>query len=665
MWNALELKNIKAKGWIYQYLKNQANGMTGHLDEVISPFSTKYWDAEDLDRTDYEEVFLGGMTDIGGVDSWVYYEQTGYWIDGMVRCAHLTDDAYLLDKIKAKVYSPLEKADEDGYIGPSLLKDGMVWAHTIYFRSWMAEYEATGDERILDALKKHFLRVPLKDVYGKNHDVRIMTVRDIADIEIALWIYEKTGDKRFLKMSEDSYRKFNKNYQNDRGTAPHAKMNAVTIKGMLADNNANNNHGVTYCELCKLAAILYKHTGKEIYRQAAVKAFDKVYDENILIDGVISSTEYLNGNKDSWASHETCDVSDFTWALGYLFMITGDFKYSDWVEDCIFNGGLGAVSDDFRSNQYFSCPNQVLCNDSSNHNIFFRGSDWMSYAPVGSMACCTGNVNRFMPNYIARSWMQDENVLIPFVYAPTQIRANIGGQTVNIEEITRYPFENTVRFVISAEQSCAFALHLRVPAWATGSRLTINGQDAAQYLDGHVYQIGRRFSDGDVIEISFDDEIRFVENAGGISVKKGALLYALNIEEEKVIEKEIRGLNNPAYPHFSLYPKSQWNYGFSEAGTQSIRFHDGAVGDRPWRADENDLRLTLDAFQIPNWKLENRTMVRYYLNPRKKGQMIPCNCCFTPLVPKPEQIVKGEDTTITLVPYCTTRLRIAIFPYLK
>ena len=218
MYRAIELKNVKARGWVYHYLQNQANGMTGHLDEVISPFCRKYWDAENMGTTESGEAFLGGMTDAAGSSSWVFYEQTGYWIDGMVRCAQLLDDEDLLKKAKSKIYAPLLKADADGYIGPSVLKDGLVWAHTVYFRSWIAEYEATGDERILDALKKHFLRVPLKDVYEKNHYKRTVAVRNIADIEIALWIYEKTGDIRFLKMSEESYKKFNKIYENDRNS---------------------------------------------------------------------------------------------------------------------------------------------------------------------------------------------------------------------------------------------------------------------------------------------------------------------------------------------------------------------------------------------------------------------------------------------------------------
>lgn len=667
MYRAIELKNVKAKGWAAEFLKTQSSGMTGHLDEVIDPFCIKYWDAEDYSVTEGGNAFLGGISEdaheeVEGIAQWVYYEQTGYWIDGMVRCAHLIDDEWLYEKVKPKLYRPVENPDKDGYMGPLMLKDDMVWAHTIYFRSLMAEYEATGKEEILEALKNHFLRVPLKDVYDKNEDVRIMTVRDVADIEIALWIYEKTGDKRFLTMSEESYKRFNKIYEKDRGVARHAKMRDVTVRGMLEDNVTRNNHGVTYCEICKLAAVLHMYTGKEVYKKAAVNAFDKVYRDNMLIDGVISSSEYLNGNDDSRASHETCDVSDFTWAVGYLYMITGDQKYGDWVENAIFNGGLGAVSEDFKSNQYFSCPNQVLSDDHSNHNKFYRGTQWMSYAPASSMACCTGNVNRFFPNFICRSWMQDGAVLVPFVYAPSEVTATINGNDVTISEITEYPFENTIKFEVSAKKSTKFVLKLRVPEWAIDSKLMINGKSGAKYCKGACYEIERTFKDGDVIEITFTDEIKFIENVGGISVKKGALLYALPIKEKKVIEKEVRGLGNPEYPHFSLYPESRWNFGLKMSSKDVAEYKEESIKAMPWKPAENSLSITLPAYEVKGWEIEHKTKVRQYLNPRKKGKIIDCECDITPLIPKKGTFEYGESEAITLVPYCTTRLRIAIFP---
>ena len=660
MYNELDLCEIKAEGWVKEYLLTQARGMTGHLDKVGEPFSGKYWDEDEQAVLTKMDRFLGGLNSKN--DAWVPFEQTGYWIDGMVRAAYLTGDEELLEKVQPKINNPIKFISEDGFIGPDFMKDNIVWAHAVYFRALIAAYTATKDEKILEALKKHFLRVPLKDVYKKHEDLRIISVRDICDIETALWLYGQTEDARFLKMAEESYQEFNRIYVKDRGVSPHCKMKGVTLKGMLSDDKANNNHGVTYCEVCKLAAILHKYTGKEIYKQAAIKAFDKAYRDNMIVDGVISSSEYLNGNKNSNAVHETCDVSDFTWAVGYLFMITGDAKYGDWIENAIFNGGLASVDDDFTSNQYFTCPNQVVCDDHSNHAGFYKGEAWMSYAPEEIMGCCTGNVNRFMPNYVCRSWMKDEEQLCAFLYAPSSIETVIKGVKVKVDEITKYPFENKIQFCFEPEKSVKFTFMTRIPEWAKKCVVSINGTEKI-VKDTSFFSVNRKFEKGDVIELQFEDAIEFIPNAGGVSVKKGALLYALPVKERVVIEETKRGLGDPMFPHYSLYGESQWNYGVLMEKQGQARFTPSEkIADTPWKSTSSKHNIYIQGCEVADWKLHKTEKIRQKLHPRKHGKIVQKECLMMPKVQKKGVAATGEVKELQLVPYCTTRLRVAIFP---
>lgn len=498
MWHELDLSEIKARGWEKAFLENQAAGQTGEMGRIGEPFSLKTWGTpeEELDLS--SEAFLGGLNSLD--DSWVPFEQNGYWIDGMVRAGHLTDNEKLLYQAGEKIYPVIENMDVDGFLGPRFLKNKLTWAHAIYFRALMAEYTATHDEQILEALKSHFLRRPIKEDY-KIKDLRIISVRNAAEIEIALWIYGQTKDERFLTMAEESYQVFNEIYSDDSQADVNSEMRDVTLPGMLDDRKVERNHGVTYCEICKLAAVLHMYTGKEEYKTAAVHAFDKLYRDQMIVDGAPSTTEYLNGNEDSQAMHETCIISDMTWALGYLYMITGDPKYGDWVENAVFNAGLGAVDDDLKSNQYFSCPNQAVANDCSNHAEFFRGLDWMSYAPGKLLACCAGNVHRFMPNFVYRSWMRDEDTLAAFTYAASEIKVKIHDRLVRVEEITEYPFENTVRFRIHTDQPLKFGLLLRKSDWAVDVRLTVNGNVWDADFTDRTCRLFREFQEGDEVVI--------------------------------------------------------------------------------------------------------------------------------------------------------------------
>lgn len=661
MYSELNFSQIKAAGWAKRYLDTQASGMTGELGRIGPPFTLPSWDATREEADGTLEHFIGGLNSVN--DAWVPFEQTGYWIDGAIRAGHLADNEKLLNLGRRKIYSAIENAQENGFIGPKYLDGGLTWPHAVYFRALMAEYTATKNEKILEAMKAHFLRRPITDAY-EIEDLRIISVRQSAEIESVLWLYGQTEDTRFLEMAESSYEVFNRIYSDDSQADVNTQMRDVTLPGMLENRKVRRNHGVTYCELCKLAAILHLYTGKNIYKTAAVNAFDKAYRDQMLIDGVISSTEYLNGNEDSWAMHETCVVSDMTWALGYLYMITGDSKYGDWIENAIFNAGLGSVDDDFKSNQYFSCPNQVIANDTSNHAKFYRGRDWMSFAPYQLGGCCAGNVNRFMPNFVYHSWMRDGSKLSAVTYCPSRITVEIGGNPVTIREITQYPFENTIRFRVSANAPADFTLVLRKPEWAVSAAMTINGSPFQAEFPGNVCHLRRTFFDGDEIVLSFEDRITLVENARGISVKKGPLLYALPVRERVVIEG-LRETGNRDFPHYSLYADSKWNYAL-DPSCADLRFScDTAAGQEPWRMGQNALRIHVRARELPDWKIRTCKRILSRVKPKEPCQWEDREATFTPKVcPLTAGTRLGEWHELTLVPYCTTRLRIAIFPKL-
>lgn len=658
MFKEVDFKEIKARGWIAEFLQTQADGLTGEMGNIGEPFCLETWEAPEKERN-AEEVFLGGINSLD--DSWVPFEQNGYWIDGAIRAGRLIDNQKLIDLATKKMYPSVVHALKAGYFGPSYLKDGLRWPFAVYFRALIAEYTASGNKDILEALKKHFLRAPMTESY-KRKDLRIISVRNCADIETALWLYGQTGDERFLKMSENSYAVFNEIFSDDSCADENSEMLDVTVKGMLKNRKVQRNHGVTYCEVCKLAAILYYYTGKELYKTAAIRAFDKLYRDQMLIDGVCSSTEYLNGNGDSHAMHETCDISDMTWALGYLYMITGDAKYGDWVENAIFNAGLGCVDSDFKGQQYFSCPNQVIADDTSNHVSFFRGQDWNSYAPKKFLACCAGNVHRFMPNYVYRAFMKDGDILSAFVYAPCKLTTTLGGKRVTVEENTRYPFENRVEFIVKTANCAAFTLILRKPEWAESTTVTLNGELLEVPFEKNICRLERTFQDGDRVAIAFTDTIRLIKNAGGISVKKGALLYALPVKERVVING-LRELNNPDFPHYSLYPESKWNYALSPSA--EFAFENGEVGEKPWQKAQNGLKIHATMRELKNWKLKTVNSFWRRVKPRVKLERVYQKVTFTPKVGKVNQAKLGKEEKITLVPYATTRLRIAIFPLIE
>lgn len=363
------------------------------------------------------------------------------------------DDREAIEKAKAIIYAVLGHPDKDSYLGPAALKKNgetvFRWPHVVFFRACMALYDDNGDRRIPEAIARHYLNCP----YDYSVD------RDVLNVEIMLWCYGVTGDERLLRLAEDSYAAYNGKEQRK-----SAKGNSLVDVELLSKKKMFI-HGVSYNEYMKLGAILYRYTGNRDYLRVSEKAAERLDRYYKLPSGCISSTEFTFGNH-YYESSETCDVSDYTWALSYLLAATDNVKYADDIERCVFNAGIGAVTEDFRTLQYFSCGNQLVLDEQSNHNLFMTGNKWMTYSPHPGTVCCPGNVNRFMPNYVLNMWKLAENKVYANLLGLSEWKADVPGGEVSVCVETDYPFDNAFRF--KAFSTAPVALYVRIPGWATG-----------------------------------------------------------------------------------------------------------------------------------------------------------------------------------------------------
>ncbi len=625
----MDLGKIKPCGWVKDFLLTQADGLTGKLSHTGYPYSIDFWQ----DKKRGEET-----------PPWEVFEQNAYWIDGSYCCGVLTERDDLVVRADENFKYSLSHIASDGFIGPDTLRetDGWHrWPQVVYFRALIAKFEYTHDENIISALSDFYLK----------GDYDYSTMREFLHIEIMLWVYDKTGDERLLVLAEKTYLDYQRNCKDDNSEAV-----------MLSDKKPYV-HGVTYDETCKIGAILYMATGKDRYLRASVNAFEKLDKMFLLADGGHCSNEFMIGN-DSLQSHETCTISDYTWALYYLLMATGETKYADKIERCIFNAGIGALKEDFSAVQYFSCPNQVLATQSSNHNAFFCGEQWMGYNSKHNTDCCVGNANRFMPNFVRRLWMQKGNEIFTTLYSPNTVEFTVDGIAVVIEEKTKYPFEDTVTFRIGTEKHVSFVLLLRIPAWSRGATVTVNGREEIIDQSGIFYKFKRVFADGDEVVLHLNPQVKAeMSSDGGVSFMRGPLVFALGLpyKEEKVKAEGGDG----TLCNYNLTTAAPWNYGIDvKESIKDIRCERKEISGNPWTLAGAPVQLKVAAHEIKKWQIVHaKNVTQIYnlydkLSREKEGD-------FTLTPPLPQEITEdeiGKPETITLVPVGAAKLRVTVFP---
>lgn len=635
-WSEMPLNSIEPRGWLLRYLQLQKDGLTGHLEVAGYPFDSVSWAVGD-------EASASGTEN----PSWWAYEQTAYWLDGMVRAGILLNDQELLSRADTIIQAVMDHADVDGYLGPTFLKttDGWCrWPHVVFFRAVMARHSATGDPRYVEAICRHYLNSPCD--YSR--------CRDVLNVEIMLWAYKHSGDERLLMLAEETYQRYNQHTYDDNTQDAHLSRRKPYA------------HGVTYNEFAKLGAILYAYTGKRDYLKSSVRAYQKIDRYFMLADGLHCSNEFLLDN-DYMRSHETCDVSDYTWSLGYLLESTGAGEYADKIERCVFNAGIGSVDERFRALQYFSCVNQLVLDRHSNHNDFFKGDKWMSYRPNPGTECCAGNVNRFFPNYCARMWMQSKRGIAAVLYGESTVSYAFNGQTCRIEQHTNYPFDDTIRFVFTIDSPVKFAFSMRIPSWCTAPRLVYNGKAVGCEIRNGFVTLDTTFSNRDTVELVLPSDVHVCDDHGkGLYVKKGPLVYTLGMFGERTVDQEDKK-SNEAFPAYTIYPDKEWNFGIRAGETRAEFEQICPMSSEPWHVDRVPFSIRIPARSINGWKLKRSKTVyavdnlyhRPWTRQQKSG-----NFCFTPRHPSASYIRQhlGDEEWITLVPMGCAKVRLTVFP---
>jgi hypothetical protein len=358
--------------------------------------------------------------------------------------------------------------------------------------------------------------------------------------------------------------------------------------------------------------------------------------------GIWSGDEHFSGSEPT-RGIELCGIAELMYSLETLVALSGEARYADRIELLAFNALPAAFTEDMCGHQYLQQVNQIEASR-ARRSWYDNGREANVFGLKPEFGCCAANFQQAFPKLARSLWYGTrEGGLACAIYAPSIVRAKERG--LSFEICGDYPATGAVelrarRDADSGGAGAPFPLLLRVPSWAQGASVSVNGGKPGPMAEpGSFHRLERCFADGDRIRLEFPMDLRREYGcAGSVSLFRGPILLALPIAETW---SSLKG--EAPWDYREARPASAWNYALDLGGDPPELLPAGGSPDLLFRRDAPPFRVRAGARRVPGWTREGA----------QAG----------PLPPSPVT-GSGPMEEVTLVPYACARLRIAAFPWI-
>ena len=611
--------SVQPEGWLKTQLQLQAEGLTGHAEELY----------DDIGKSDW----LTGAN-VGKEFAW---ERGPYYAKGLVSLAFVLNDDARKAKAKRWVDAILASQRANGDFGP---KARNWWANMIALwlvRDWC---EATGDVRVEPFLARYFAFQRAEfATYPLAAESKWAVARAGDELDVVLWLYRRTGRLEWLDFARTI-------------SAQSADWTTYYYRGGdPAGPNANGcrSHIVNFMQGLKTPALQYLLDGDARKRNAYSAAFDAkgwVMKMCGRPDRMINGSEPMIDRSASQGT-ELCAIAERILSCQTVVAATGLLEAADDLELVAYNSLPATLGSDGRGLRYYCLLNQPSCEDKFlcfANNGGTRDSAQMNGAicpgPHAGFGCCRSNFHFAWPKFVQSMWMRRGTGLAAIAYGPSRVETTVAGRRIVIVQETGYPFDGKVALRI-VEGGGKFPLFARVPTWCPVA-------DAGQFRT-----FDREWKVGDRIKLEFPMPVTTSHWAGdAVAVQRGPLLYALRPEsEERIVDRyrvpfEKRWIEKGGgdFPRKEILPKSSWGYALVLNADRRLPLAE-VVGE----GANLQIRVKAVKTDFGGWG---------YMRDVTTGRAVD-----PPASPLPDEGASAE--TIGLVPMGCAQVRIVLFPWME
>lgn len=316
-------------------------------------------------------------------------------------------------------------------------------------------------------------------------------------LEVWAQLYQLTKDEKYLTLA--------KRYA-DAGLFRKLKEGKDSLTNCHANASIPFTHG---------AAKMYEITGDSDWLEV-VKLFWKaaVTDRGMFSTTGMNAGEFwvpphMQGHFLGSNDQEFCTVYNMVRTASYLLKYTGEAQYADYIERALYNGFLA------QQNAQTGMPAYFL--------PLGAGSRKKWGTKTRDFWCCHGTMVQAQTLYPELVWFTDGDKITAAQYIPSEFTAEMNGAKVTVSQTTGMKYYNDqaffdekddgqmsrwlLKFSVKCDKPVRFTLSLRVPEWAKGVELEVNGKNTAAPVKDGWLDITADWQN-DSVQVFFPSELR-------------------------------------------------------------------------------------------------------------------------------------------------------------
>ena len=552
-------RDVRPGGWVADQLRADLRaGVVGHLDRLAP------------DLLVHDEIFgrdrlrpgappkdLGALSeDTAWVAQfgWWNAETQGNWRDGWIHHALWAGDASDAAAARAWVDGILATQDADGYLGihapalrwPERGEHGELWAQAVLVRALLGYHGHTGDEAVLAAVRRALDRTMAGYPAGRSapfgREASFGGVTHGLMLVDGLWeLARLTGDDRYLAYAGWLYRSF--------AASPHAEgdAQAAALLDPAASLRGHGVHTYEHWRALTVAAVDAAERDDPAPDGLPMGALEAAYADRL--EAALTPAGAPNGDEFCHAAgsaddtgYELCSVQELLHAYGRRVEATGELALGDRMESLVLNVAFGMRDPLGPGVAYLRTDNSRSLAGAEG----FRPPDPRAtvaqtryrFSPLHREAavCCVPNWGRILPTYARYQWLlgraNGRSQIVALLFGASELRTATDGVPVTITQLTGYPAETTVRFVVETAAPASFSLAIRVPGWTQG--LQVAGVAAGRvHRSPSLVRIDGPWTGRTTVEAWFAAPIEVRAVDGGRVVGRGPLLFALPLPADR------------------------------------------------------------------------------------------------------------------------------------